>query len=292
MEGLGRRFSRGKRFLTAGEVKITILADNLAGEGLVAEHGFALWIETDGRRVLFDTGQGNALAHNARALGIDLGEADALVLSHGHYDHTGGIPRLLFLTRKTEVYFHPGVFQPRYSIRNGVPKPIGMPTGSAEAMEKHPPERLHRIQGPVTLFGRIGISGPIPRETGYEDTGGPFFLDPGGKHADPMDDDLALWILTGDGLVVCAGCCHSGVVNTLNHVRRVNDGQRIRAVIGGFHLGGASGSRIDQTLAALRSVGPDRIVPCHCTGEHAVASLRDAFGERTTPGAAGQIHAW
>lgn len=87
--------------------KVTILVDNQAGKGLIAEHGLSLWIETEDERILFDTGQGGVFANNAQMLGIDLGQTDMLVLSHGHYDHTGGIPQILQQARNINVYRHP-----------------------------------------------------------------------------------------------------------------------------------------------------------------------------------------
>ena len=216
-----------------------------------------------------------------------MGQTDILVLSHGHYDHTGGVPKVLQHTRKVAVYCHPGVVQPRYSIRNGTRKPIQMPRESIAAFDRLPSQHLHWVQQPIWLSERIGLSGPIPRETSYEDTGGPFFLDPGGKRADLIDDDLALWIRTDAGLVICVGCSHAGLVNTLNHGRRLSNGLRVRAVIGGFHLLNASCQRLDQTVAALRSLRPDMLVHCHCTGEHAADVLRDALGEGVSSGAAG-----
>jgi 7,8-dihydropterin-6-yl-methyl-4-(beta-D-ribofuranosyl)aminobenzene 5'-phosphate synthase len=133
----------------------------------------------------------------------------------------------------------------------------------------------------------IGVTGPIPRETAFEDTGGPFFLDQGGRRADAMDDDLALWIKTDRGLVVCVGCSHAGVVNTLNYAQRLNAGSRIRAVVGGMHLLSASEERLEQTIAALRGLDPELLVPCHCTGEGAIERLQAAFGDRTLRGLAG-----
>ncbi|MDQ7838897.1 MAG: MBL fold metallo-hydrolase [Thermodesulfobacteriota bacterium] len=276
--------------MNAHRFRITILVDNQAAPGLMSEHGLSLWIEAEDKSILFDTGQGSALAANASVLGVDLSEIDILVLSHGHYDHTGGIPQVLKVNEKIEAYCHPGVVQPRYAIRDGTPKPIQMPRESIVAINKLPAQRLHWVSQPLLLSERIGITGPIPRQTSYEDTGGPFFLDPEGRRVDPIDDDFALWIQTEDGLVICVGCCHAGLVNTLNHVRCLNKGSRVRAVIGGFHLLTASSQRIDQTLAALRSLEPDMVISCHCTGEHAVAALRDALRERVLPGAAGMTY--
>ena len=276
--------------MTSANTQVTILVDNQAGERLVAEHGLSLWIETEDKRILFDTGQGSAVENNARALGIDLGKTDILVLSHGHYDHTGGIPQALKYARKINLYCHPGVVQPRYSIRDGVPKPIHMPQESLAAIDKLPAQSLHWVSQALLLSERIGITGPIPRETSYEDTGGPFYLDPQGRRPDPIDDDLALWIRTDGGLVVCVGCCHAGLVNTLNHIRRQSNGLSVRAVIGGFHLRNASRQRLDETIAALRLLEPDMVVPCHCTGEPAIALLRDALGERVSPGAVGMTY--
>jgi 7,8-dihydropterin-6-yl-methyl-4-(beta-D-ribofuranosyl)aminobenzene 5'-phosphate synthase len=133
----------------------------------------------------------------------------------------------------------------------------------------------------------LSISSAIPRATGFESTAGPFFLDPDGKTADRIEDDLALWVGTDEGLVVCAGCSHSGIVNTLDHVRGLAGVQRIQAVIGGFHLTEAGDERLEQTIAGLRRLNPAVIVPCHCTGDQAAAALKDEFGERVLPGAAG-----
>ncbi|HOW45275.1 MAG TPA: MBL fold metallo-hydrolase [Candidatus Aminicenantes bacterium] len=130
-------------------------------------------------------------------------------------------------------------------------------------------------------------SGPIPRRTDFKDTGGPFFLDRAGTRPDPLNDDLALWLRAPAGLVVCVGCAHAGLVNTLEHVRCLNAGERLHVVIGGFHLGGASPERLRRTVAALREMEVERVVPCHCTGEAATAGLRDALGARLTPGVAG-----
>jgi len=272
----------------SGNLKITILVDNIAGQNLTAEHGLALWIEVGTERILFDTGQGVALAGNARELGIGLDRAGVLILSHGHYDHTGGIAQVTRHAGKMNVYCHPGVVQPRYSIRNGAPKPIEMPRESMSALDRLPDHRLHWVLEPVSLCEEIGITGPIARETSYEDVGGPFYLDREGKRPDSIEDDLALWVRTNDGLVVCVGCCHAGLVNTLNHILRLNPDSRIRAIIGGFHLIEASSQRLDQTIAALRSLEPDMVVPCHCTGQRAVTALSDGLGKRVSPGAAGK----
>lgn len=273
--------------MTASDVRITILVDDQADGRLVPEHGFSLWIEAAGKRILFDTGQGGALKDNARLLGIDLAGADILVLSHGHYDHTGGIPQVLAQSRDIDVYCHPGAVIARYSIRNQLSKSIRMPPDSIAAIELLPSKQLHWVKEPMLLSEGLGLSGFIPRETNFENPGGPFYLDPDGKYADSIVDDLALWIRTDSGVIVCVGCSHGGLVNTLNHVRDLNPGLKIRAVIGGFHLLDAGRERIERTTAALRPFELDSVIPCHCTGRTVVALLQESLGERVTPGAAG-----
>lgn len=268
---------------------ITILVDNEAGAGLEAEHGLALWIQTDGWNCLFDTGQGSALGENARILGIDPHNAHGLVLSHGHYDHTGGLAALLPSCRHLDVYCHPAVAYPRYAIRNRQAKPLQMPRNAMAVLDRHPQEHLHWVQQPIMLTEAMGLTGPIVRKTVFEDTGGPFYLDQHGHRPDPVDDDLALWIRTELGAIVCVGCAHAGLVNTLQQVRRLTDDLPIRAVIGGFHLLNADRRRLEQTIAALQQLDPEVVVPCHCTGEVAVSALRHAFGKRCHPGMAGML---
>ncbi len=236
------------------ETKITVLADNHANGGLVAEHGLSLWIEAGGKRILFDTGQGGALQSNVPALGVDLDETDILILSHGHYDHTGGLPQVLRQGREIDVYCHPWVRRPRYAVRDMKAKAIGIPDPSLGALGSWPRARVHWIEGTLMLSEDIGIAASIPRATGYEDTGGPFFLDPEGERPDSIEDDLALWMRTDRGLLVCTGCAHSGLVNTLDHIGRLTRGEKIHTIIGGFHLGDAGPERMEKTIATLRAL--------------------------------------
>jgi 7,8-dihydropterin-6-yl-methyl-4-(beta-D-ribofuranosyl)aminobenzene 5'-phosphate synthase len=273
-------------------VKITILVDNQActqqsGGELGSEHGLSLWIEAGGMRILLDTGQGGVIERNVAALGVDLGTTDILVLSHGHYDHTGGLPYVLRYAEHAAVYCHPAVRLPRYAVKDGESRPIGIPARPLMALEGLPPERLHWVKGPVNITDGVGITGPIPRDTDYEDTGGPFYLDPAGRSPDLLEDDLALWIETEEGTVVCLGCAHSGVVNTLDRVRGLTGGAPIRAIIGGLHLVNADPTRVEKTIAALRALHVPTVAPCHCTGADALRMLGAALGDTVTPGAAG-----
>lgn len=271
----------------ADPVKISILVDNYAEDGLSAEHGLSLWIETGGKRILFDTGQGGVLASNAEKLGIDLSKTDTLVLSHGHYDHSGGVFRIIRTAPEMEVFCHPAAVLPRYGVRSGESKPIGMTGESQWGLESLVSWRNHWVQGGIVLSPGIGLTGYIPRQTAYEDTGGEFFLNPELSRPDPIDDDMALWILTQEGLIVCVGCCHAGLINTLNQALFQSGASKLKAVIGGFHLLNADDSRIRNTVKALRLLSPELIVPCHCTGARAVEVLADAFGTAVRAGSCG-----
>jgi 7,8-dihydropterin-6-yl-methyl-4-(beta-D-ribofuranosyl)aminobenzene 5'-phosphate synthase len=271
--------------------RITVLMDNRAKDGLAAEHGLSLWIEADGINLLLDTGQSCAFARNAEALGIRLEDADALILSHGHYDHTGGIPEALAKMRTPVIFLHPSALLQRFSIRGITATSNGMPAAAGIALEDLAvPTGCHWVRQPVRLSHRIGLTGPIPRETRFEDTGGPFFLDAQGMQPDPIDDDMALWIETDDGLVVCTGCCHAGLVNTLHWIQEQSPGIPLLAVIGGLHLAIASEGRMSQTIAALQDMGVKKLIPLHCTGEAAVTQLAEALGKCvTTTGMSGTV---
>ena len=273
--------------MSASDCKVTVLVDNSAEDGLATEHGLSLWIETGDMRILFDTGQGMALEHNVDALGIDLRDADALVLSHGHYDHTGDVARVLGMCPQIHVYCHPDVMLERYSVRDGAATSIGMPKRSMAAMETLPSERLHWVQQPIMLSDSIGLTGPIPREAEYEDTGGPFFLDSDGQRPDPIEDDIALWIRRDESLFVCVGCAHAGIVNTVSYIERLNPSFRIRTILGGLHLVNATSHRLQETADALRRTDAEVIVPIHCTGEAGTVALQATLGDRAVIGAAG-----
>ena len=189
------------------KIRITVLVENTAqGAGILAEHGLAYWIEWDGRRTLFDTGQGNVLASNAYKLGIPLREADAVVLSHGHYDHTGGLPEALKTSRPVTVYAHPAAFAPKYARKaDGSAREIGIPHPAERAIRSLR-NRLVYTDQPTPVVDRLTVTGPVPRLTDFEDTGGPFFLDQACTKPDPLEDDQSVVFDTVEGTVVLLGC--------------------------------------------------------------------------------------
>ena len=184
-----------------------------------------------------------------------------------------------------DVFCHPGVVRPRYSIRNRSARPVHMPRGAMAALDKIPSQRMHWV--PIAISEDIGLTGPIPRKTTFEDTGGPFFLDLKARCKDVIEDEAALWIKTSRGLVVFTGCCHAGLINTLTHARKLSGVSTVRAVIGGFHLLHAGPERIMLTLSELKDMAPAMIVACHCTGDQAVCALEEVFNNRVSRGFAG-----
>jgi 7,8-dihydropterin-6-yl-methyl-4-(beta-D-ribofuranosyl)aminobenzene 5'-phosphate synthase len=268
-------------------IEIHLIVDNVADPSLISEHGLSMWIETPNQRILFDTGQGPALAANADKLGIALDQATALVLSHGHYDHTGGVAHVLRCNPSINIFCHPCAVQPRYSFSLGAARSVQMPRTAMMALDKLPSSQMHWISEPVQLSKDIGLTGPIPREATVEDTGGPFFLDPDARRIDAIKDDAALWISTPQGLVVCVGCCHAGLINTLKHAQRLSGVSALRAVIGGFHLLHAKPERLEWTLSQLKALAPAAIVGCHCTGEGAMDALEETFNSLFSRGYAG-----
>lgn len=260
---------------------VTAVVENAPREGFVTEHGLSLWIDTPQGAILFDTGQGKALAPNAEHLNIDLATADFLVLSHGHYDHTGAIEAVLARNDSLMLIHHPEVFRTRFSVRTGeTPRDIGISAAAAAAIRALPPRRTCCATAPVELVPGIGTTGEVPRATPYEDVGGPFFLDPEGQTPDTIPDDQSLWIKTDKGLVVICGCAHSGVVNTVHQARRVTGEHRVAGLIGGFHLNAASETRLRETARVLLDWNVGFIMPCHCSGQAATEYLRGTLGDR------------
>ncbi len=264
----------------AGPLELTVLVDNKAdGARLAAEHGFSLLLGLAGKQILFDTGQGPALRHNTSALEISFHALDALALSHGHYDHTGGTPEVLRQNPNVRIFAHPDLFTPRYSQRNAPPQPIGIPQAANEALGGQL-SNITWTPAPTRITDGVWVTGAIPRINDFEDTGGPFFLDPECRRPDPIEGDQALWIHTPKGIVVILGCAHAGVVNTLDHIARLTGSNQFHAVIGGMHLVNADQNRLLRTLEALKRYRIKILAPCHCTGQQAQDFLKETFKDQ------------
>jgi len=258
-------------------ISITILVDDIPSGNLRAEHGLSLWINCREKRILFDTGQSNLLLRNAKILDIDLTNTDAIVISHGHYDHTGGLSDVLEIAAKAKIYLHPAATEPKFSKNVSGAKSIGMPDSAKEAIQG---QHMIWTATPATIFPGISVTGQVPRMNDYEDVGGTFFVDENCQKPDELLDDQTLFVESTKGLVVVLGCAHSGVVNTLDYISKLTGYNKIYAVIGGMHLLNASQIRIANTIEALKKYEIQKIVPLHCTGQNAMQDFKTAFGDK------------
>ena len=255
-------------------ITITILVNNTAKEGFQFEHGLAFWIEYGDKRVLFDTGQSDILIQNAKISGINLAEADAIILSHGHYDHTGGLAAVLDIAVKAKVYLHPAAIEPKFSQKASGAKFIGMPDFARKAIQNR---EVIWTETPTQIFPDVKVTGQVPRNNNFEDVGGAFFLDKKCQKSDELLDDQTLFIESPKGLVVIFGCAHAGVVNTFHYVAELSGEKNIYAVMGGTHLLNASVERIEHTIEVFKQYDVQKIGLAHCTGSNAIKKFMDAF---------------
>jgi 7,8-dihydropterin-6-yl-methyl-4-(beta-D-ribofuranosyl)aminobenzene 5'-phosphate synthase len=263
-------------------VRITTLSENTAIRlGLLGEWGLSILLETDGRRILLDTGLTISAAYNAVAMGLDLSQIDTIVLSHGHRDHTGGLLHMLKLVRKqVEVVAHPDIWSAKYVVRPGRKEEyigIPFPREAAESLGAS----FNLTREPVWISENIVTSGEIPMLAEYETIDPILFVKEQGElKPDPLRDDRAVFIKSDRGLIVVLGCAHRGVINTLMYAQTLTGVEAIYAVIGGTHLIGASPERMNSTVADLRRLDIQRLGVSHCTGLPASAILVQEFGDR------------
>ncbi len=263
--------------------QLTVLVNNtVQRHSLLAEHGLSFWMKLDSTCILFDAGQTNVIRRNAELLGIELDSADMIVLSHGHYDHTGGLDAVLQTNAKQiRVFAHPEAFADKYSCAShGAVRDIGIPVQSRQALRKT--ADIIPTESPVEIAKGLFVTGPVPRISDYEDVGGPFFKDKECRQRDDLVDDQAIFFDAPAGIVVILGCAHAGIVNTLHYVMQLIPGRPIHTVIGGTHLVNADESRMDRTVAALREFDITRLMPIHCTGFAAAARLWNEFPGRVS----------
>lgn len=262
------------------KVEMTILVENTtSAAALAGEWGFSALLTVDGYSLLLDTGYREALFKNSHQLRVPLKEIAEIILSHGHYDHIGALPALLAKIGPRPVTAHPGIFVKRYSLGAGGQKlEVGAPFSETQAVDAG--ARFRFTAGPQQIRPGIYVTGAIPRQTAFEDSGGRFVVETEqGLLEDPIEDDMALVIDHPQGLIVVSGCAHAGMVNTLNCAREITGKAHIQAYVGGAHLLNASPQRMGATLAYLGQNRPDRIMIGHCTGFYAAAQMYQQLGQ-------------
>lgn len=261
-------------------IKISTLAENTATVDCIGEWGLSMLVEADGKRVLFDTGAGTAVLMNANTMGVDLSAVDCIVISHGHFDHTGGLYRTLKRTGPKKIIGHPDIWSRKYGSLDNSPKRfIGIPF-LREAFESMGAS-FQLSSRPQRISERITTTGEIPMQTAYESVETYLCVKETEELIqDPLADDLSVVIDTDFGLVVILGCAHRGIINTLIQARKVTGKDTIYAAIGGTHLIHANKERLEKTAEAILEMGVQYLGVSHCTGFKAAAYLADIFGDR------------
>lgn len=271
--------------------RLTILSDNTVHTpGLHSEWGLSMFLELHGQRPwLWDTGASPLFLDNAQALDLDgdMLQAEGVALSHGHFDHTGGLEALFASGFAGRVVTHPRFDEPRFAMHapGDEPRSIGNPPGMPR-----PLPRLETVDPVGELAPGLTFLTGIPHRPGAFTAVSGFYRDPAGNQPDSVPDDAFLYVESGGTRTVVLGCCHAGLANSLEHLRAQLGIDQVDIVIGGLHLYRAREPALDESAEALEQFGVRRVYAGHCTGEHGIAGLHERLGsERVLPMGAGAV---
>lgn len=268
-------------------VKITVLSENRVGvsKGLIAEHGLSVFVDAGDYHLLWDTGQGFALPHNAPRLGIELSSIKMVALSHGHYDHTGGLESVMRSNGGCEVVCHHACLEEKIVKRELLGKeivvPIGMPKNQSELEGLG--GRFIFVDDHMEICPGIHYFSNISMNNDFEHIGPGFMVrSPGSERDDEFKDDAALGVVTDKGLSVILGCAHRGMVNTVRHIMERLGVDRVHSVWGGTHMVDRTPEEVEATIAAIEELGVETVGAAHCTGFDNEIALAKAMPDRFT----------
>jgi len=270
-------------------MKIHILTDNRTKKrGFLAEHGLSIFIEYENANVLFDTGQSDVYCRNAARMGVDLNKTNCIVLSHGHYDHCGGLIYFPESDRLPKVYVHEAAFAKRYTLNpdGQTCREIGIPW----SLDDHAILKSSMIftQGNKLIAPHVMLCGEIPGTAAFEGEPQGFYMgSEEDKTTDMMKDEQMLILVTNKGLCIFLGCSHPGVVNCLNYALKLFPGREVNTLVAGMHLDSVAPLRIQRTIQTMLDLNIQRIIPLHCTGIFAICEMKRFFGSRCLPLCAG-----
>ena len=267
---------------------VTLMEDTACAPYFACEHGLSFYIEANGQKLLFDMGQTDLFLRNAQALGVPLDEVDTAFVSHGHYDHGGGLAAFLEVNRRAPVYLHKQAFEPHFSQKPDGIRPIGLDPALAESGRLILTDGVTEIDDTLTLFSDVKGQDCCPggNRTLFEWENGAYV-------PDRFQHEQSLIVREGDKVALFTGCAHRGVVNICARAKEII-GRDPDFVIGGMHLFSPSTgkSEPDENIRAVASrltKTSSRYYTCHCTGQHAFAVLRETLGERIAFFAAGSV---
>jgi len=263
---------------------------------LKAEHGFSalidIYLNNISHRVLFDTGaSGDVVLFNVDRLGVDLNNVETIVLSHGHFDHAGGLMSILKRTSKPQmpVVLHPDAFLKRWLI---LPNGQKIRTRSLEEDKVlEAGAKVIKITEPYPLLGNLAVAtSEVPRRTRFEQGFPAHYAEINGKlQPDPLvrDDQALVMNVKGKGLVIISGCAHAGIVNTVLYAKELTGVNNVYALMGGFHLSFPNEPLIDPTVEELKKIRPTFVIPCHDTGWKATNVILNVMPDNFIPSAVG-----
>lgn len=265
------------------ELRMALLVENSScSEAVIPEHGLSVYIEYNGMKGLYDTGQSDRLISNAEEMHIDLKDLDWISLSHGHYDHTGGLKSILSFTETNiPVYAGKSAFKQKYARRdNGVIEEIGVPFKISEISELA--QSVNEVGDIQEIYENVYLIGPAPLNEDYE---GPsrymLIKDTEDNYInDMMEDERTLVIRTSKGLVIITGCAHRGSVNITKDIIRRFPEENILMILGGFHLGKTDDDSVQKRIDAFKKLEIEAIGLCHCTGAKASKSFKEQLRQK------------